>query len=68
MKKILYIIFPILFLFVNSVFAQKYSVGSFKFKDGSQYHGELVAKKPYGLGKCTWANGDVYEVNGKMMT
>ena len=43
-------------------------VGSYTFKDGSIYTGELRGRKPYGYGKTVFPNGDVYEgdyVKGK---
>ena len=37
------------------------SLGYYKFKDGSEYTGELKGKRPNGKGKTVFKNGDVYE-------
>lgn len=44
----------------TSVSAQL-SLGYYKFKDGSEYTGELKGKKPHGKGRTVFRNGDVYE-------
>ena len=44
------------------------SLGYYKFKDGSEYTGELKGKRPNGKGKTIFKNGDIYEgeyVKGK---
>ena len=48
--------------------AQKLKIGTYTFKDGAVYQGDLVGGKPNGSGKTTFQNGDVYEgeyVKGK---
>lgn len=43
-------------------------IGSYTFKDGSEYVGELKGRNPNGKGKTTFKTGDVYEghyKNGK---
>ena len=48
--------------------AQKIQVGSYTFKDGSVYTGDLYNGKPNGVGRTEFKNGDVYEgeyVKGK---
>lgn len=37
------------------------SKGKLKFTDGSYYEGEYINYKPNGIGKKTFANGDVQE-------
>lgn len=40
-----------------------------KLEDGGDYTGAVKSEKPHGNGKCTWADGSVYEgdwKNGKM--
>ena len=41
--------------------AQEISVGSYRFRDGGEYSGELFRGKPWGKGKTTYKNGDYYE-------
>ena len=55
-------------LFVLSSSAQKIRIGTYVFKDGGEYQGELFRGKPYGKGVTKYKNGDVYEgeyVKGK---
>ena len=40
--------------------AQKIEVGSYEFKDGSIYTGDLFNGKPNGVGRTIYKNGDVY--------
>ena len=47
--------------FFMAAFAQKLQVGSYTFKDGSIYTGELVSGKPNGKGRTVFKNGDIYE-------
>ena len=53
---------------VKSVFAAPIKIGTYTFRDGAVYTGELKSKKPNGKGKTTFPTGDVYEgeyVKGK---
>lgn len=48
--------------------AQKITLGSYTFKGGGIYQGEMQSGKPYGKGKTLWKDGDMYEgdyVKGK---
>ena len=48
--------------------AQEISTGTYTFRDGAVYQGEVFRGKPYGKGRTTFKNGDVYEgeyVKGK---
>ena len=40
-------ILPIVFALVTSTYAQKIKIGTYVFKDGAQYSGELMNGKPY---------------------
>ena len=44
-----------------SISAQKLQVGSYTFKDGSIYTGDMTNNKPNGKGRTQFRNGDVYE-------
>ena len=35
------------------------SVGNYKFKNGAEYSGELKRRKPNGLGRTVYPNGDM---------
>ena len=66
-KRYAYLLFSLIMLGSTSVSAQL-SVGYYKFKDGSEYTGELKGRRPNGKGKTVFKNGDVYEgeyVKGK---
>ena len=66
MRKSIYITI-ILCLFVSALSAQ-IKIGTYTFKDGSEYVGELKGKKPNGKGKTVFKSGDTYEgeyVKGK---
>ena len=39
------------------------SVGSYVFKDGAVYTGDLYNGKPNGIGTTKFPNGDIYEGN-----
>ena len=39
--------------------AQKIQIGSYSYKDGSVYSGEISAGKPNGKGRTQYRNGDV---------
>ena len=41
--------------------AQKISIGTYTFKNGDIYNGQLVGGRPNGKGKTQMANGDTYE-------
>ena len=61
-------ILPIVFALVTSTYAQKIKIGTYVFKDGAQYSGELMNGKPYGKGETVFKNGDTYKgeyVKGK---
>ena len=48
--------------------AQKMRIGTYTFKDGAIYTGEMMAGRPHGEGKTMFKSGDVYEghyVKGK---
>lgn len=48
--------------------AQTLKIGTYVFRDGAQYSGEMKAGKPHGKGKTVFKNGDTYEgeyVKGK---
>ena len=51
-------ILPIVFALVTSTYAQKIKIGTYVFKDGAQYSGELMNGKPYGKGETVFKNGD----------
>ena len=58
----------ILLLISTAGMAQEITIGTYRFKDGSEYQGELFRGKPYGKGKTIFRNGDTYEgeyVKGK---
>lgn len=66
-KKYMYLLFALMTLGCVSASAQL-TVGYYKFKDGSEYTGELKGRRPNGKGKTVFKNGDVYEgeyVKGK---
>ena len=55
-------IFFFLFTCVSlTMSAQKITLGSYTFKDGGIYQGEMQSGKPYGKGKTLWKDGDMYE-------
>ena len=41
--------------------AQEIVVGSYTFRDGGEYQGELFKGRPWGKGKTVYKNGDIYE-------
>ena len=41
--------------------AQKISIGTYTFKNGDIYNGQLVGGRPNGKGKTQMVNGDTYE-------
>ena len=43
------------------VAGQKMKIGSYTFKDGAIYSGELVSGKPNGKGRTVFKNGDTYD-------
>lgn len=48
--------------------AQKLKIGTYTFKDGSVYTGDLESGRPNGNGKTVFKNGEIYEghyVKGK---
>ena len=52
----------------TTALAQKMKIGSYTFKDGAVYSGELLNNKPNGKGRTLFKNGDTYEgeyVKGK---
>ena len=62
---ILYILFLLL---TSDAVAQRITLGTYAFKDGSEYKGEMVGGKPNGKGTTVFKNGDNYEgeyVKGK---
>ena len=42
-------------------YAQKIVVGTYTFKDGAVYTGDLFNGKPNGRGRTVFKNGDIYE-------
>ena len=57
-----------LMLLSLSAYGQKLKVGTYTFKDGAIYSGEIENGKPNGKGKTLFKNGDSYEgeyVKGK---
>ena len=49
-------------------FSSEIVIGTYTFKDGAVYSGEMNKRKPNGKGKTIFKNGDVYEgeyVKGK---
>ena len=73
MKRLIYLLLFITSVSISSVQAQSKKVGSYTFKSGDVYTGELkglpvLGFKPHGYGKTKFKNGDIYEggyVNGK---
>lgn len=66
-KNFIFAIFS-LFLLSSSVYGQKIKIGTYTFKDGAIYSGEIENGKPNGKGKTIFKNGDNYEgeyVKGK---
>ena len=59
MKK--YIAFILILILSNILVSAQIKIGNYKFKDGSEYIGELKGRKPNGKGKTTFKNGDIYE-------
>ena len=41
--------------------AQKIKIGTYTFKDGAVYQGDLVGGRPHGKGRTEFKNGDIYE-------
>lgn len=67
MKKYTYLLLALMTLGSASASAQL-SIGYYKFKDGSEYTGELKGRRPNGKGRTVFLNGDSYEgeyVKGK---
>ena len=63
-----FILFSGLLLLPLSLVAQEITIGTYKFRGGAEYQGEIFRGKPYGKGKTIFKNGDVYEgeyVKGK---
>ena len=53
---------------IKNTFSSEIRIGTYTFKDGSVYTGEMKGRKPNGRGKTVFKNGDVYEgeyVKGK---
>lgn len=53
---------------IKNTFSSEIRIGTYTFKDGSVYTGEMKGRKPNGKGKTVFKNGDVYEgeyVKGK---
>ena len=46
---------------LKGVFSSEIRIGSYTFKDGSVYTGEMKGRRPNGKGKTVFKNGDVYE-------
>ena len=46
---------------VKGLFSSEIHIGTYTFKDGSVYTGEIKGRKPNGKGKTVFQNGDVYE-------
>ena len=46
---------------VKGVFSTEVKIGTYTFKDGSLYTGDLKRRKPHGMGKTVFKNGDTYE-------
>ena len=46
---------------VKNALSADTEIGSYTFKDGSVYNGELRKGKPYGKGKTIFKNKDTYE-------
>ena len=49
------------FLTFVAVDAQKIVIGSYTFKDGAVFTGEMLGNKPNGKGITVYPNGDKYE-------
>ena len=61
-------ILPLSLFVCTQLQAQTLKIGTYEFKDGAQYNGEIRAGKPHGKGKTVFKNGDTYEgeyVKGK---
>lgn len=68
MKYTPYILSLALLIWCIPLEAQKLKIGTYTFKDGSVYQGELEGGRPSGKGRTEFKNGDVYEgeyVKGK---
>ena len=53
---------------IITIQGQKLKIGTYTFKDGAVYTGDLEGGRPNGKGKTVFKNGDVYEgqyVKGK---
>ena len=53
---------------MKGVFSTEIKIGTYTFKDGSTYTGEMKGRKPNGKGRTVFKTGDVYEgeyVKGK---
>ena len=53
---------------VKGLFSPGYRIGSYTFKDGSVYTGDLRKCRPNGVGKTLFLNKDIYEgayINGR---
>ena len=62
------IIFVTGLLVAGSIEAQKINIGTYTFKDGSVFTGNIVGGKPSGKGRTVFKSGDTYEgeyVKGK---
>ena len=56
-----YALSAVFFLFTTFAFGQELNIGTYKFKDGSVYTGELQGKKPNGKGTTVFSNGEKFE-------
>ena len=59
MKKYVYIL--LLLASVSTLATAQIKIGSYTFKDGGEYTGELKGRKPNGKGKTIYKNGNTYE-------
>ena len=55
------LIFFITSCILQPLSAQEIKIGNYIFKDGAEYQGEIVRRKPHGKGKTIFKNGDIYE-------
>ena len=44
---------------IKSTFSSEIKIGTYTFKDGSVYTGEIKGRKPNGKGRTVFKNGDV---------
>ena len=59
-KMILLILCCLLAMPMQQLSAQGINIGTYTFKDGSVYTGELKGRKPNGKGRTVMKNGDLY--------